>query len=518
MTDTKQIKKVPAVAERIDLRKKINAFVSRSGLSAPLSMDDLSELSDKLIRKYSLNPEIKGWMMVEMHNAAWRDAVAATPYDRRILLLPQCLKNSGGCKAEIDELGLLCHRCKLCNIPNLQDKAEELGMMSIVAEGFTSVISLIKNRVVDTVIGVGCLDSLEKAFPLLIDHAVPGVAIPLNGNGCKDTTVDVGYVEQFLSMRSEKNIYKLDYDDVKAQLKTLFAKDRLVSMLTPAIDLTSSVALNWIGGDGKRWRPYLTAAAYLSLSEETIMPEEVEKAAVAVECFHKASLVHDDIQDNDSMRYGKPTVHVVHGVPVGINVGDILLGEGYRLLASTGNINLIKAAADAHIALCKGQGMELEWSASPGTLTMNFVLDIFRNKTVPAFDVALEIGALCAGADEALLNIIHRYSEAMGIAYQLQDDLEDFETDNPIEIRPSAVLASICEQSDDDSFFRAVLASPDIKAFLNIPAHRPLLNEALVRVKQMAEYYHKEAMDSLRPLQNTELKRLLFRVTQQILK
>ena len=52
-----------------------------------------------------------------------------------------------------------------------------------------------------------------------------------------------------------------------------------------------------------------------------------------MECFHKASLIHDDIEDDDAQRYGEPTLHVEHGVPVALNVGDLLIGEGYRLLA-----------------------------------------------------------------------------------------------------------------------------------------------------------------------------------------
>ena len=144
------------------------------------------------------------------NNYVWRDTVAYIPNDKRILLVPKCLSHSTKCQADVDELGLLCHRCNNCSIPDLEEKAESLGMMSIVAEGFTSVIGLIENRVVDTVIGVGCLDSLEKAFPLLINNAVPGLAIPLNVAGCKDTSVDYGYVKQMMSMQSDKEANLLD--------------------------------------------------------------------------------------------------------------------------------------------------------------------------------------------------------------------------------------------------------------------------------------------------------------------
>lgn len=517
--DNKQIYNVPRTYdERTRLRDLIDDFVKGQPLGPPLSMDDLFSLSDRLIEEHKLDQMMKGWIMVEINNRVWRETVASIPYDKRILLLPKCLSNSSHCKADVDELGLLCHRCNHCSIPNLQDKADELGMMSMVAEGFTSVIGLIENRVVDTVIGVGCLDSLEKAFPLLINNAVPGLAIPLNVAGCKDTRVDYNYVSSMISMQSEKEVYLLDYDHLKATLKAWFSGENLDAILTKSDDQTSAVAREWLGGDGKRWRPYLLAATYMAVSGDKDIPKEVELAAVAVECFHKASLVHDDIQDNDSTRYGKQTVNAAYGVPIAINVGDMLLGEGYRLLTGSGKMELVKAIAESHISLCKGQGMELEWSLSPRALTMDFVLDIFCNKTVPAFDVSLIMGVICAGDDPELRGILHRYSRALGIAYQLQDDREDFETEGALALRPSSVLAALCEQCrEDEAFIRSLLQCDDLKIFLNLPGHKPLLANALERVKQMADGYHREALEALHEITNVELKRLLFRVTQRIL-
>jgi geranylgeranyl diphosphate synthase, type II len=516
--DIKQIYNVPETyKDRTNLRNQIHDFVNSQSLCPPLSMEKLSDMADTLISNHGFDQEIKGWIMVEINNSVWRDTVVSIPFDKRILLLPKCLSNSMKCQADVDEFGLLCNRCNQCTIPNLQDRAEELGMMSMVAEGFTSVIGLIKEGVVDTVIGVGCLDSLERAFPLLVNNAVPGLAIPLNIDGCIDTTVDYQYVNKMMSMYSEKDAYLLDYDHLKLTLNSWFSKENLATLLTISNDQTSFIAHDWLGGDGKRWRPYLLAATYMALSGERDLPKEVQLAAVAVECFHKASLVHDDIQDNDTERYGKKTVNASYGTPIAINVGDILLGEGYRLLTGCGKMELVKAAAEAHISLCKGQGMELEWDVSPRSLTMDYVLEIFRNKTVPAFDVSLMMGAICAG-DNMLENTLHNYSHALGIAYQLQDDLEDFDTDAPLALRPSAVLAALCELRQDDDFIHSLLHCDDLKTFLNRPSTKPLLEEALAIVKQMVEQYHKDALEVLNEIKNVELKRLLFRVTKQILK
>ncbi|WP_211316118.1 polyprenyl synthetase family protein [Mangrovibacterium marinum] len=506
------------LAQRSKLRKAIDSFVSEKQLSPPLSMEQLSDMATQLSQKHELEPGTQGWLMVELNNCVWRETVASIPFEKRILLLPKCLSNSAKCKADVDEFGLLCNLCSNCSIPDLQDKAESLGMMSIVAEGFTSVISLIENKVVDTVIGVSCLHSLEKAFPLLINHAVPGLAIPLNNDGCKDTTVDLAYVNQLMSLHSEKESNMLDYNQLKHTLHEWFSKDNLQQVLSPLSDPTSLIAREWLSNDGKRWRPYLLAASYLALSGEKEIPKELQLAAIAIECFHKASLVHDDIEDDDDLRYGKETVNAAHGVPMAINVGDMYLGEGYRLLAQCGKMELIKVAAEAHLALCKGQGLELGWSRHPRQFNMDFVLEVFCNKTVPAFDVSLMMGVICSNNDLHLRQQLNDYSRALGIAYQLQDDIEDFETDAPLSTRPSAVLAAMFELHPDEDFINALLYSTDLKAFLGTKQNTAILKSAINKVQELVEAYRLQAIQALEGVKNIELKRLLFRVTKKILK
>jgi len=517
--DSKNIYQIPSTfQQRNDLRQRIERYVKSEALSPPLSMEELSLLAGQLIEEQTLDPATKGWIMVEANNTLWKDTVASIPYEKRILLLPKCLSDSVQCTAETDKIGLLCRQCMNCSIPALEKKAEELGVMSIVAEGFTSVIGLIENRVVDTIIGVGCLESLEKAFPLLVNHAIPGMAIPLNQDGCKDTTVDSGYVEQMISLYSNEEANLLDHDLLKSHIKEWFSPENLSREMSSGNDHTTTIAREWMGSDGKRWRPYLLAATYMALTGNREIPDTVQKAAIAVECFHKASLVHDDIQDNDRFRYGKATVHATYGIPVGINVGDILLGEGYRLLSYGGKAELLQEAAAAHIALCKGQGTELEWSLRPQPLTMETVLDIFRHKTVPAFEVSLVMGLLCAEENKQLQQTLHTYSEALGIAYQLQDDIEDFTTEETVALRPSSVLAAICEQYPDSRFLQELLTATDMKGFLYQPAHLPVLEKALEQVKALVDEYHTKAIESLKDIRNRELKRLLFRVTNKILK
>src|SRR5207253_6669281 len=98
-----------------------------------------------------------------------------------------------------------------------------------------------------------------------------------------------------------------------------------------------SIAYDWLGQGGKRSRPFITLAVYDALkggagtlsAEDCNPPDAVRRTALPIEAFHKASLVHDDIEDDDTFRYGRETLHRVHGVAAAINVGDYLLGLGY---------------------------------------------------------------------------------------------------------------------------------------------------------------------------------------------
>src|SRR5258707_880904 len=106
----------------------------------------------------------------------------------------------------------------------------------------------------------------------------------------------------------------------------------------PAEGETEKIGREWLARAGKRWRPFLTVSAYQALrsATESVVPEGVRKIAIAVECFHKASLIHDDIEDNDAFRYGEKTLHEQYGVALALNVGDLLIGEGYRLIGDCG--------------------------------------------------------------------------------------------------------------------------------------------------------------------------------------
>jgi geranylgeranyl pyrophosphate synthase len=209
-------------------------------------------------------------------------------------------------------------------------------------------------------------------------------------------------------------------------------------------------------------------------------------------------------------------------VPVALNIGDLLLGDGYRLLADCAagpdsDPSLVGIAADGHRQLCLGQGRELGWARAPRPLTSADVLEIFRRKTSPAFEVALRLGAAYAGAPAAIHELLRRYSDALGIAYQIRDDLEDLDAtgiDDLRAMRPSLPLAIAYERatgSAQDLLRRAWTRSSDPEDAGDI---RRLITEtgAEERCRTLLEMYKEQAIRALADLQNASLKGLLRRV------
>jgi geranylgeranyl pyrophosphate synthase len=283
---------------------------------------------------------------------------------------------------------------------------------------------------------------------------------------------------------------------------------------------------------GKRWRPFLVVAAFQALRPDpgAPFPEDLKKIAVAVECFHKASLVHDDIEDNDAWRYGEQTLHESHGLPIALNVGDLLIGEGYRLIGDSiaspeQKAAMLTVAAQGQRQLCRGQGTELHWARQPVPLTSPQVLGIFRGKTAPAFEVALRLGALHAGVDqhEGVSAVLAAYSEALGIAYQVRDDLSDLgehgETDDIAGQRPSLVLAVAHERSAGEkrALLQAVWRRATPGGITPADIEKTCVElRAVARAEQLLETYKEEAVRALAGLENPNLKGLLRRVIGKI--
>ena len=513
--------------ERERMKLQVRAYVEANRPTPPLSFEELRRHADRFVGLHQHDPKYRDFVAVLMNSEAWRDQLATVPFERRLLLLPKCLRVEDKCPAPFDDFGLLCKQCGLCSIQELQSEAERLGYAVLCAEGSAIVMAIIQTGKIDAIVGVSCLSVLEKAFPYMESAAIPGIAIPLLQDDCKDTTIDMDWVWDVVHLTSEDRTYRLDLDALRREVEAWFEPAALDAITGPAKTQTERIARGWLAKAGKRWRPFLTACAYKALAEDpdAPIPDGIKKLAVAVECFHKASLVHDDIEDGDDTRYGEKTLHAEVGVPVALNAGDLLLGEGYRLIAACDapadvRGELVRIAADGHRTLCLGQGAELYWSRHPRPLSSLEVLDIFRGKTAPAFEVALRMGAAYAGAGDDVAEVLTKYSEALGIAYQIRDDVEDLSDghapDDLAAMRPSLPLALAHERAAsadrpavEAAWRRELVEGADLRAII-------ARSGAEERCRGLLDSYKEEAIRSLADLDEPSLKGLLRRVVSKI--
>lgn len=516
--------------ERERLARLVRRYVAENNPIPPMPMSELREHADALIASTGCPEKYRDYLAVIVNNEAWREQLATIPFERRLLLMPKCLRVEAKCPAPFDEFGLLCKKCGLCSIQDLQEEAERLGYAVLVAEGSAIVTSIIQTGKIEAIVGVSCLSVLERAFPHMEAAAIPGIAIPLLQDDCVDTNVDLEWVWEYIHLSSDDKTRRMDLDAIREEVDSWFTPESLAALLGPASSQTEQIAREWLGRSGKRWRPFLTVCAFKALHPDPEAPvtDGLKKLAIAVECFHKASLVHDDIEDDDATRYGQSTLHETHGVPVALNVGDFLLGEGYRLIAecdatADAKAKMLAVAALGHRTLSLGQGAELCWARSPQPLTSLQVVEIFRQKTAPAFEVALRLGALHAGADEEVHDVLSKYSEALGIAYQIRDDLEDLSAaghapDDIAKLRPSLVLAVANERARGEAkpFMESVwrrAAGPEAGQRIRATIAEFKADD---RCQRLLESYKEEAIRALADLDNPSLKGLLRRVMAKI--
>ena len=332
----------------------------------------------------------------------------------------------------------------------------------------------------DAIVGVACLNVLEKAFDKVLLAGLPCVAVPLLSSKCCSTSVDEDWVLEFINLRSDSSgVRTRSYIPLMRAAHQLCEEPEL-SRLTPRTGLVprrsslaarhQSIAYDWLAQGGKHFRPFITLAAYDalrgapgSLSVESVsLPDSVRRIALAIEVFHKASLVHDDIEDDDTFRYGQETLHRQYGVSTAINVGDYLIGLGYCLvsrerkeLGDACTADILNRLADAHLRLSDGQGAELLWrDGADKSLTPLDALKIYALKTAPAFEAAFYAGLRLAGPAEQYEKVVTEFSRHLGVAFQILNDLKDWDGDNDNKLiacqdvlaaRPTVLLALALE-------------------------------------------------------------------------
>jgi geranylgeranyl pyrophosphate synthase len=467
---TSHLKIVPETRELRDrLQARCIEVAAKLDKSRPLTKDEMEAVVRRTLEELGLPEGYVGWMMVVLATEFWKDQVAAIPPSRRLFLLPHCLKHAEGCPADYDEFGMNCKKCGACSIADFRTLAEEMGYKVLVAEGSPIVLKIIVSGHIDAIVGVACLNVLEKAIDKILLAGIPCMAVPLLSSDCRNTSVDEDWVMQMIKVReAQPQQQTRSYVHLLRAASKLFQPDELdriaprvrggkklsevngdgIAALDP-IAATEAIAYDFLAKGGKYSRPFITLAVYDALTggkgteasgAEHVAgySDSVRRAAMSIETFHKASLVHDDIEDDDAFRYGEETVHKRFGTATAINVGDYLIGMGYRLVSRESKTlgadvvaDILDSLADAHLRLSEGQGAELLWrDAHNKRLKPLDALKIYALKTSPAFEAALFTGIRMAGPMADYQKLIREFARNLGVAFQILNDLKDWDGDD----------------------------------------------------------------------------------------
>ncbi len=557
---TSHLKLVPQSLDlRESLRERCRQLAGRLDKSRPLGKDEMERLARELLAEAGEPEGYVGWTMVVLASEFWRDQVAAVPPSRRLFLLPHCLKHAEGCPADYDEFGLNCKECGACSIADFRGMAEEMGYRVLVAEGSPVVLKVIVSGYVDAIVGVACLNVLEKAIDKILLAGIPCMAVPLLSSDCRNTSVDEPWVRDILQVEATSDVVKTEsYLPVMRLAAGLFEADRLEQLVPrlrggprlsqvpegglqglDPVATTEAIAYDFLTKGGKYSRPFIALAVYDALTggklgsgdeTEQDVSESVLRAAMSIEAFHKASLVHDDIQDDDLYRYGEPSLHHRFGGATAINVGDYLIGMGYRLvggetaaLGAAVTADVLSLLADAHMRLSEGQGAELAWrDVHDKRLKPIDALKVYVLKTAPAFEAALLTGARLAGPIDDLRDPLKKFARNLGVGFQILNDLQDWRADdfNKCAVgtdllggRPTLLWALACDSlsaSDSDELLSLATADSQSEA-VRVERARQLFLKADVfaRALQLVDKHRIRALAAIDELENERLRHLL---------
>ncbi|WP_413872739.1 polyprenyl synthetase family protein [Albidovulum sp.] len=232
-----------------------------------------------------------------------------------------------------------------------------------------------------------------------------------------------------------------DMERVNALIRT-----RMASEHAPRIP---EVTAHLVEAGGKRLRPMLTLAAARLLGYEG---DHHIRLAATVEFIHTATLLHDDVVDESRQRRGRPTANLLWDNKSSVLVGDYLFARSFQLMTETGSIRVLDILANASATIAEGEVLQLT-AAQDLRTDEDIYLKVIRGKTAALFSAATEVGGVIAGAPEDQVRALFTYGDALGIAFQIADDLLDY-----------GGTSAVIGKNTGDDFRERKLTLPVIKA------------------------------------------------------
>lgn len=303
-------------------------------------------------------------------------------------------------------------------------------------------------------------------------------------------------------------------DDLQAV--NALIRDRMASRHAPRIP---EVTAHLVEAGGKRLRPMLTLAAARLLG---YAGDDHVKLAATVEFIHTATLLHDDVVDESEQRRGRPTANLLWDNKSSVLVGDYLFARSFQLMIETGSLRVLDILADASATIAEGEVLQLTAAQSTAT-TEDIYLQIIRGKTAALFAAATEVGAIVAGGTEAQVAGMRDYGDALGIAFQMADDLLDYQGDAKAigknvgddfrdrKMTLPVIHAYAAGDADERAFWDRVIAKGDQRdGDLDLALALMARHGSLDAARDTAHRWGAKARAALGPMPDHPLKEMLF--------
>lgn len=220
--------------------------------------------------------------------------------------------------------------------------------------------------------------------------------------------------------------------DASATALSLIAQDMLAvdhiiqERLSSGVPLVGQVSQYIIAAGGKRLRPALLLLMAKAIGYEG--PQRHPMAAV-VEFIHTATLLHDDVVDESTLRRGRPTANQSFGNPASVLVGDFLYSRAFQMMVESGQMRVMEILAEATNVIAEGEVLQL-MNTHDASLSQDDYLLVIRSKTAKLFEASARLAPVLAQADSATEQTCATYGQALGTAFQVVDDLLDYAGDS----------------------------------------------------------------------------------------
>ncbi len=195
--------------------------------------------------------------------------------------------------------------------------------------------------------------------------------------------------------------------------------------LASDVVLVNQISNYIVGAGGKRLRPILVLLASGHFSAD---PDKARELSAVIEFIHTATLLHDDIVDESSMRRGKQTANAVFGSAASVLVGDFLYSRSFQMMVEVGSMQVMQVMAEATNVIAEGEVLQLLNVGDPDTDEESY-LRVVRYKTAKLFEAAARVGAILGGATTADERALADYGMHLGTAFQIIDDVLDYSGD-----------------------------------------------------------------------------------------